>query len=266
MTTFQIDPSKPLSLDQVADIIHHGVRLSLSAEATQRIVRCRSFLDEQLNGDSRAIYGINTGFGALCNTIIEPQALEELQRNLLLSHACGMGEEVPEEIVRLMLLLKIHALSFGHSGVQLDTVQRLTDFFNHGILPVVYQQGSLGASGDLAPLAHLVLPLIGEGQVRVKGVSMTAASALLQFSLEKIRLKSKEGLALINGTQFMNAYLTHFVITSEALADQADEIAALSLDAYQGLYEPFDALIHAVRPHAGQVHVAGRMRAMLDGS
>jgi len=266
MTTFLIDPSRPLSLDQVADILHTGTQLKLSSEATQRIMRCRSYLDEQLAGESRAIYGINTGFGALCNTIIAPDALEDLQRNLLLSHACGMGEEVPEEIVKLMILLKIYALSLGHSGVQLDTVQRLIDFFNHGIFPVIYQQGSLGASGDLAPLAHLVLPLIGEGHVRVQGKVMAATEALAQFSLEKIRLKSKEGLALINGTQFMNAYLTLLVITSEAIADRADEIAALSLDAFDGLHEPFDPLIHSVRPHPGQMHVAERMRMILDGS
>ncbi len=265
MEKYTIHPDQKLSIDAVQQIIAYGHRIELSDAATERINKCRHYLDNNLPNANVPVYGVNTGFGSLCNTVIASHELEQLQRNLLLSHACGMGEEVPTEVVKLMLLLKVQGLSYGHSGVQLSTVQLLVQFFNHNILPVVYQQGSLGASGDLAPLAHLSLPLLGEGEVYYNGTKMNASQALQQAQLKPVTLKSKEGLALINGTQFMSAYATHIVLQSRALFAKANTIAAMSLDAYDGRPEPFDDLLHAVRPH-GQRAVAQHMRQLLQGS
>lgn len=174
MATYSIS-SAPLSFDSIIQILD-GEKLSLSKQAISAINKCRLFLDKKLLNNKENIYGINTGFGALHDKEISYKDLERLQSNLVRSHACGTGEEVPSEIVRLMLLLKIQGLSYGYSGVQLETVQRLVDFFNYDILPVIYQQGSLGASGDLAPLAHLSLPLIGEGEVNFKGKKIPAVN------------------------------------------------------------------------------------------
>ncbi|MCC6599584.1 MAG: histidine ammonia-lyase [Crocinitomicaceae bacterium] len=240
--------------------------LELSEKAKAKITRCRTYLDELHLSGREPVYGVNTGFGALCNTIIDSDQTEELQRNLLLSHACGMGDEVPLQVVKLMLLLKIQGLSYGHSGVQLQTVNRLCDFYNEDILPVVYQQGSLGASGDLAPLSHLALPLIGEGFVMYRGKRISSAEALKNAGLSPIKLKSKEGLALINGTQFMSAYLTLCVLRCRTLFEKADNIAAMSLDAFDARPEPFNDLTHLVRPHSGQLFVAQNIRNILSGS
>ena len=177
-----------------------------------------------------------------------------------------MGEEVPQEIVKLMLLLKIQSLSYGKSGVQLQTVMRLCDFFNHKIYPVVYQQGSLGASGDLAPLAHLSLPLIGLGKVNYNGSQVNAEVALKENKLNPIKLKSKEGLALLNGTQFMSAYGVYNLILSQHLNQASDVIAAISLDAFDGRIDPFKDHLHTIRPHAGQLQTAQAIRKVLEGS
>lgn len=195
-----------IDLTVVNEIIHQQKKLQLSEDAITAIEKCRAYLDEKLSRHDKPIYGINTGFGSLCDTQISNDQLEQLQRNLVMSHACGLGEEVPQEVVQLMLLLKIQGLSYGNSGVQLATVQRLIDFYNNGVYPVVYQQGSLGASGDLAPLAHLSLPLLGLGEVVFEGKKQSAAEVNKKFNWEPIQLKSKEGLALLNGTQFMSAY------------------------------------------------------------
>lgn len=261
-----IEPSKKLTLRKIKEIIASRAVIELGEEATGRIDRCRSYLDSSTFSDEYPTYGINTGFGSLCNTTIPANELESLQRNLLLSHACGMGDEVPGEIVKLMLLLKIQGLSYGHSGVQRSTVQRLVDFFNKDILPVVYDLGSLGASGDLSPLAHLALPLIGEGDVRYKGVMMPAAEALKSENLTPISLKSKEGLALINGTQFMSAYSVYILLEMERLVEQSNHITAMSIDAFSARPEPFAAFTHAVRPHPGQETVAGAIRKLLSDS
>lgn len=266
MTYYEIRPEHHVTLHEISDIIHHSRPIRLSDEAKERITKCRYFLDEYQKQASAPVYGINTGFGSLYNKAIGADDLEKLQENLLLSHACGMGAEVPTEIVKMMLLLKVHALSLGHSGVQLATVERLVDFFNKNIIPVVYTQGSLGASGDLAPLSHLCLPLIGKGEVNYKGEKVNSQVALDNEKLEKIHLKSKEGLALINGTQFMNAYAATCLIQGEFLMRGVEKIAAMSLDAFDGRIEPFDDLIHIVRPHQGQRSVAGRMRLLLEGS
>jgi histidine ammonia-lyase len=266
VNTTTIDPAHQLSLTQIRHIIESGNQLTLSANAIAKIEKCRKYLDEHLVKMNTPVYGINTGFGSLCNTVIPDDQLELLQGNLLLSHACGMGEEVAQPIVKLMLLLKIQGLSYGHSGVQLETVQRLVDFYNHNILPVVYQQGSLGASGDLAPLAHLCLPLMGEAEVYYQGKRMSSAGALVLAGLKPVVLKSKEGLALINGTQFMSAHATWCLIESERLIEKSEIIAAMSCDAFDARPEPFDALTHLIRPHDGQLHAAKRMREILDGS
>jgi histidine ammonia-lyase len=183
-----------------------------------------------------------------------------------MSHACGTGDIVRKDIVRIMLLLKIHALSLGKSGVQVETVNRLIHFFNEGITPVIYEQGSLGASGDLAPLAHLVLPLLGMGEVFFEGKKQQANIIFDKFGLSPIQLKSKEGLALLNGTQFMGAYGVYVIELAERLSSIADLVAAISLEAYDGRLDPFFAIIHEIRPHQGQKITAERFRNLLEGS
>ncbi|PZF72840.1 histidine ammonia-lyase [Taibaiella soli] len=239
--------------------------LALSGDAVQRIAHNRAYLDDILKkGDT--YYGINTGFGSLCNVRIEDNELSQLQENLVCSHACGMGDEVPVEIVRWMLLLKVHGLSQGYSGVRKEIVQRLVDFYNLGIIPVVYEQGSLGASGDLAPLAHLSLPIFGKGLVHYKGEKRDAASVLKENGLEPLPLAAKEGLALLNGTQFMSSYATWSLLQSKKLSQWADLIGALSADAFMAKNEPFGHPIHRVRPHKGQIATAQNILSYLQGS
>lgn len=257
----------PISLETFEQLVSDpGQKVLLSDAAATAIERCRIFLDQKMAVNTDAIYGINTGFGALRDKRIGAEHLEELQYNLIRSHACGAGALVPGEIVRLMLLLKARSLAYGHSGVQVATVKRLLDFYNEGVLPVVYTQGSLGASGDLAPLAHLCLPLIGEGEVVVNGERMPAAQMLQQKGWSPIRLQSKEALALLNGTQFMLAYGMHILLRARRLANAADQIAALSLDAFDGRLDPFHPKLHQIRPHSGQIQVAANVVAVLAGS
>lgn len=255
-----------LSVGRVREILEKHLRLALSDDARRRIVRCREYLDRKMKNPERPIYGITTGFGSLCNISVGRGDLTALQKNLVMSHACGTGERVPAEVVRLILLLKIQSLSYGHSGVQLATVERLIDFFNNDILPVIYQQGSLGASGDLAPLAHMSLPLLGLGEVEHKGQVRPASEVLAEMGWQPIELQSKEGLALLNGTQFMSAYGVWSVIEAERLSEWADTIGALSLEAFDGRPEPFCDEVHAVRPHAGQIATARNFRRLLEGS
>ncbi|MFO7940573.1 MAG: histidine ammonia-lyase [Bacteroidales bacterium] len=258
--------SQHLSFARVSEIISEEYELALSDEAKEKILTCRNYLDKKMTNNEHPIYGINTGFGSLCNTSISKEDLGTLQKNLVMSHACGMGDEVPAEVVRLMLLLKIQSLSYGHSGVQLATVERLIAFFNEDILPVVYQSGSLGASGDLAPLAHLSLPLINLGEVSWKGKRMSGAEMNEQMNFLPIELMSKEGLALLNGTQFMGAYAAWSVLKGEQLIRWADLIGALSLDAYDGRIDPFYDSVHQVRHHKGQIETARKMREYLQDS
>ncbi len=255
-----------LSVGRVREILEEHLRLALSDDARRRIVSCREYLDRKMENPERPIYGITTGFGSLCNISVGRGDLTALQKNLVMSHACGTGERVPAEVVRLILLLKIQSLSYGHSGVQLATVERLIDFFNNDILPVIYQQGSLGASGDLAPLAHMSLPLLGLGEVEHKGLVRPASEVLAEMGWQPIELQSKEGLALLNGTQFMSAYGVWSVIEAERLSEWADTIGALSLEAFDGRPEPFCDEVHAVRPHAGQIATARNFRRLLEGS
>lgn len=255
-----------LTLAQVNEIVFQGKKLALSEEAIAAIAKCRTYLNDKMQANETPIYGINTGFGSLCNVKISNENLAQLQENLVKSHACGTGDEVPHEIVKIMLFLKIQSLSYGHSGVQLQTVERLIDLYNHDILPVVYTQGSLGASGDLSPLAHLCLPLIGEGEVYYDGFRQPAHKVLGKLKLTPIVLQSKEGLALLNGTQFMSAYGVYNVLQAEKLVYLADVISAVSLEGFDGRKEPFTDLIHLVRPHKGQVNTAARILELLEDS
>ncbi|MCK7590412.1 histidine ammonia-lyase [Subsaxibacter sp. CAU 1640] len=266
MPTIHQISSEHLEISTIGDIIFQQQKIELSASAIEKIKKCRVYLNERMQAQDDPIYGINTGFGSLYNVKISRDKLTELQENLVMSHACGIGERVPNEIVKLMLLLKVQSLSYGHSGVQLDTVQRLVDFYNNDIFPVVYTQGSLGASGDLAPLAHLSLPLIGKGEVEFEGKVVEAEVILKKFGWEPMILQSKEGLALLNGTQFMSAYGVHLILKSYKLSYLADLIGSISLDAFDGRIEPFDELVHLVRPHKGQLKTAERVREFLDGS
>ena len=266
MSNIHYIDSKQLNFDILSNILLTEKQLQLSEEALEKINNCRNYLDKKINSDSAPIYGINTGFGSLCNVKIDNDNLQLLQENLVMSHACGTGSEVPKDIVKLMLFLKIQSLSYGHSGVQIATVERLIDFYNNNIIPVVYTQGSLGASGDLAPLAHLALPLIGLGEVNYNGERISGKELLTKFNWSKIQLKSKEGLALLNGTQFMNAYGVHLILKSFKLSYLADLIGAISLEAFDGRISPFNELIHFIRPHKGQIKTAKRISEFLDGS
>ncbi len=258
--------SEVLSLDGLQEIIAHHKTLELSEEAKVNIQKCREYLDKKMASHDAPIYGINTGFGSLCNVKISNDNLSQLQENLVKSHACGTGEEVPHEIVKIMLFLKIQSLSYGYSGVQLVTVQRLVDFYNHDILPVLYNQGSLGASGDLAPLAHLSLPLLGEGEVYYEGFRQPAQKVLDKMGWQPIVLQSKEGLALLNGTQFMSSYGCYVLLKAMKFSYLADVISAISLEGFDGRIEPFNELIHYVRPHKGQIVTAKRMTELLENS
>lgn len=266
METIHYISSDLLSIEVVNEIITQGKKLELSEEGRLNIEKCRTYLDEKMKSHSDPIYGINTGFGSLYNVKISNENLSKLQENLVKSHACGTGEEVPQEIVKIMLLLKIQSLSYGHSGVQLETVQRLIDFYNNDVLPVVYNQGSLGASGDLAPLAHLSLPLLGEGEVNMDGFRQPASKVLEKMGWKPIVLKSKEGLALLNGTQFMSSYGVYVLLKSIKYSYLADVIGAISLEGFDGRIEPFNELIHMVRPHKGQIVTAQRFNQLLEDS
>ncbi len=255
-----------LDFKTLGDILVSKSKIALSDKCRELIVKCRHYLDQKILSQTTPVYGVTTGFGSLCNHSISARDLGQLQKNLVMSHACGMGERVPDEIVKIMLLLKIQSLSYGKSGVQLTTVERLIDFYNHDILPVVYSQGSLGASGDLSPLAHLSLPLLGLGEVIYKGKEVATADVYAQLGWKPIELASKEGLALLNGTQFMGAYGTYILLRTFELEKWADIIGALSLDAFDGRIEPFVDEVHQIRHHQGQIETARRIRTLLSGS
>lgn len=256
----------PLNFQQVKNLLAFDQLVSITFDAHHRITECRDYLDKKLNSGNGLFYGINTGFGYLQNVKIDNTQLQQLQSNLIQSHACGLGEEVPIDIVKLMVMLKIKSLSYGHSGVQIDTVKRLMDMYNNDVFPVIYTQGSLGASGDLAPLSHLSLPLIGLGEVWHEGKKMPAAKVYKKFNWQPVQLQSKEGLALINGTQFMSAYGMHNLLTAERLLKWADIIAAISFDAFDCTMEPLHPKIHSIRSHKGQVDTAENISAILKDS
>ena len=265
MTVYEIG-SGQLSLSVIKCIIEENQQLKLAELAIGRIQKCRTYLDDKLSTNEDPIYGINTGFGYLQHVKIDKENLTQLQHNLLLSHACGTGQEVPLPIIKLMLLLKIQSLSYGHSAIALSTVQRLVDFYNHDLLPVIYTQGSLGASGDLAPLAHLALPLIGEGEVWHNGGKISTATLYAELNWKPLLLQSKEGLALINGTQFMSAYGAYCLLNAQRFSAWADAIAVISIDAFNCRIDPFLDLSHLIRPHKGQISTAENIFNWLVGS
>lgn len=262
---YTISPNQ-LTYDVLERAADGELQLSLSEEAVALIQKCRDYLDNKMKSQKEPIYGITTGFGSLCNRSISFEALSQLQENLVMSHACSTGTEVEPEIIRLMLFLKAHALSLGKSGVQVVTVKRIIDFYNNDVLPIVYDRGSLGASGDLAPLSNLFLPLIGKGEVRYKGEKRNADEVLKEFGWEPIKLQSKEGLALLNGTQFMSSHGVLALIRAFRIAKLADVAGSLSLEAFDGRIEPFNELLHTIRPHQGQLETARNIRTILEGS
>ncbi len=258
--------SQEITIEEVISIVESGKQLKLSEESAKAVAHCREFLDRYIEKSEVPVYGITTGFGSLCDTSISTEDLSQLQSNLVMSHACGTGKEVPQEVVKLMLFLKIQGLSYGHSGVQLKTVNRLIDFYNANALPVVYTQGSLGASGDLAPLAHLSLPLLGMGEFHYNGKRVAAKEVLESNNWDVITLQSKEGLALLNGTQFMSAYGVYCVNWSKKLWNKANTIMAISMEGFDARIEPFSDLPHLVRKQPGQLKVARAIRVLTSGS
>ncbi|MDX1911987.1 MAG: histidine ammonia-lyase [Saprospiraceae bacterium] len=255
-----------LTLEKIQELLHHSTQLSLSEDAAARIRHCREYLEQKISGNDQLYYGINTGFGSLCNVRISAEDISQLQYNLVVSHAAGVGDLVSPSILRIMLLLKIQSLSYGHSGVRPELVQRLIDFYNADILPVVFELGSLGASGDLAPLAHLSLPVIGLGEVWQEGRRRPAAEVLREKGWAPIRFQAKEALALLNGTQFSAAHAVWCVLEARRLADLADLNAAIGFDAFDCRLSPLNEHIHRVRPHAGQISTARRLLHWLKDS
>ncbi|HUW06185.1 MAG TPA: histidine ammonia-lyase [Williamwhitmania sp.] len=264
-TIHQISPA-PLTFQLLENFLEGDVEIKLSNESRVLIQKCRTYLDNKVKNQKEPIYGITTGFGSLCKETISPDQLAQLQKNLVMSHACSTGTEVSAEIVRLMLFLKAHALSMGNSGVQVVTVERILYMLNHNVLPIVYDRGSLGASGDLAPLSNLFLPLLGLGEVRYNGVKRNAEDVLLELGWQPIELQSKEGLALLNGTQFMSSHAVFALLKAFKLTKLTDIIGAISLEAFDGRIEPFHANLQMVRPHQGQIETAKNFRKILEGS
>ena len=256
----------PLSLRDLERIISRGVTLELSQASRRKVIACREYLDRKLGEATHPIYGINTGFGSLYNRNITSDQLGKLQENLVKSHACGTGPEVPHAIVKLMLFLKVQSLAYGYSGVQESTIDRLIAMFNDEVLPVVYEMGSLGASGDLAPLAHLSLPLLGIGEVCYESKKFRTSDLPENVSWKPLSFQAKEGLALLNGTQFMSSYGCWCIIHAHRLLKIANTVSALSLDAFEGRAEPFLANVHRIRPQKGQQQVAAEVLSLLTGS
>lgn len=257
---------KWLKFQQVKNLLDYQQLISITFDAHEKILQCREYLENKLSNGDSLYYGINTGFGYLHDVQIDKDQIAELQYNLLKSHACGLGEEVPVDIVKLMLMLKIKSLSYGHSGISIETVKRLMEMYNNDVIPVIYTQGSLGASGDLAPLSHLSLPLIGLGEVYYKGAKRASSQVLQELNWQPVQLQSKEGLALINGTQFMSAYGLLGLKKAEQLIKMADAIAALSFDAFDCSIQPLHEKIHSIRSFKGQVDSAAAVRKYLEGS
>lgn len=258
--------NRHLTFEEVEELLEMGKELALSEESIQQINAGKAWLNQKIASSEEPLYGINTGFGALCNHKISKDDLSKLQENLVLSHACNVGPEIPHQVIKLMLFLKAHALSYGKSGVQLKTVKRIIDLYNNDIIPVVCEQGSLGASGDLAPLAMLFLPLLGRGEVYFRGEKQPAKNVLEAMGWEPIKLEAKEGLALLNGTQFMLSHAIHTLLKAFRIVKYADVIGALSLDAFNGLIGPFEERIQKIRPHQGQIETAHNFRHILKGS
>lgn len=257
---------QPLTLGLLDSLLAQPVRVSLAEEGLDRVRRARAWID-RIAAAGDAVYGVNTGFGHLKNKRIPSDQLGQLQENLLLSHAVGVGPLAPREIIRWMLLFKTHMLLHGHSGVRPEIPRNFAAWLSADLLPAVPTRGSLGASGDLAPLAHLVLPLIGQGEfLAAEGGRRPAADALAAHGLEPMHLAAKEGLALINGTQFMSAYAANIAVRATRLVNLADLTVAMSLEGLRGSIRPMDPRLHRVRPHTGAQSSAANIRKHMDGS
>ncbi len=254
-----------ITINSIFDIIDKNKKIDLSENIKNKISSSRDYLDKKISNSNKLFYGINTGFGSLCNQNISKSKLSKLQENLILSHACGTGKKTPKIIVKIMMILKIKSLSHGNSGIKLDTIQRLVDMYNNNIIPVIYNEGSLGASGDLVPLAHLSLPLIGLGDVYYNESIISSEKFLTIFDWDKINLKSKEGLALINGTQFISAFGVWILIQSKKISYFFDLVSSISIDAFDCSLEPFDDDIQRIRPHNGQLLTATRIKSFFQG-
>jgi len=262
---FQISQSD-LTIADIESILKENLKLKLDQQTEKKVSSNRLYLDQKLENSDVLHYGINTGFGSLCNKVISSGELRKLQVNLVRSHACGLGKKVDNEMVKIMMLLKIQSLSRGYSGITLTTLKRLIYFFNHDIFPIVYEQGSLGASGDLAPLAHMSLALIGEGFVSYNNKLISAEQIHIDLKIDPILLETKEGLALLNGTQFMSAYAVHAALDVSRLFDHSTKISALSLDAYNCQLSPFNPELHALRPYHGQQYISAEILKLLSES
>ncbi|MEC8286513.1 MAG: histidine ammonia-lyase [Bacteroidota bacterium] len=262
---FQISQSD-LTIADIESILKENLKLKLDQQTEKKVSSNRLYLDQKLENSDVLHYGINTGFGSLCNKVISSGELRKLQVNLVRSHACGLGKKVDNEMVKIMMLLKIQSLSRGYSGITLTTLKRLIYFFNHDIFPIVYEQGSLGASGDLAPLAHMSLALIGEGFVSYNNKLISAEQIHIDLKIDPILLETKEGLALLNGTQFMSAYAVQAALDVSRLFDHSTKISALSLDAYNCQLSPFNPELHALRPYHGQQYISAEILKLLSES
>lgn len=265
MDTLNIS-SAEISLSDIFVYFEKKFEITLCKESEKAVLKSREYLDKRITSSDKLVYGINTGFGSLCNVEITKTQIEQLQYNLIVSHACGQGEVVPESIARLILLLKIKNMSFGYSGVTLPLVEKLISLYNNEITPIIYQQGSLGASGDLAPLAHMSLPLLGLGEVWYKGEKKETKDVFKTLQIDPIKLSAKEGLALINGTQFSLAYSLWSVYHAKRLMRWANIIAAVSMEAFVCSLDPFYEGLHSIRRQLGQQKVAGDIRDILEGS
>jgi len=257
--------TEPLRLESFGETLGRRLRVTLAPAALDRARASRQLLERMAAG-SAAVYGVNTGFGSLCRQRIPADQLAQLQENLIISHAVGVGPAMPDEIVRWMMLLKVQALAQGHSGVQTGVVECLVAMLNADVLPIVPTRGSLGASGDLAPLSHLVMPMIGRGSVRVGGEVVAADAAFKRAGISHVRLGAKDGLGLINGTQFMLAYAAAIATRAGRLAKLADIVATMSLEALRGSLRPFDERLIALRPHRGAVETGVNVNRLMAGS
>jgi len=254
-----------LTLEDVARVARHGEEVEIDSHATKRMRATREVVERLAAGEA-PVYAVNTGVGLLADTRVPAEDLEQLQRNVVRSHACGVGEPLPREAVRAMMLIRANVLAMGVSGIRPVVARRLCGLLNKGVTPHVPSRGSVGASGDLAPLAHMALVLLGEGEAEYQGRLLPGAQALQEANLEALRLHSKEGISLVNGTQAMLALGTLSLLDAERLAAAADVACAFSLDALKGTPKAFDPRIHAVRPHPGQLRSAQRLTQLLEGS
>ena len=254
-----------ITLEQIKNVARQGAKVTLSSRAKDNIQRSREVVD-RLVEQSKVVYGVTTGFGMFSETFIQKEFTNALQKNLIISHAVGAGEYFSDEVVRTAMLLRINNFTYGYSGIRLETVETLVEMLNRGVTPLVPEKGSLGASGDLVPLAHMVLPLLGLGRAKYQGEVMAGAEAMRAAGIPTLELTQKEGLALINGTQFMTAVGALAVYDALELLKVADIAAAMSFEAQNGIVDALDARMHAIRPHKGQQDSARIVKKLLEGS